>query len=184
MPGAKVRVLGLGNVLMGDDAVGPWVVHDLVANWEFPEGIEVVDVGTPGLDLVPYLADADTVLIVDTVKADGPPGRIRVYEREELFARPAQPRLSPHDPGLFETLSTLRLAGSAPRDLAIVGIVPSIVDTQIGLSPPVRAAVPRAAAVVIERLTRLGFPPRQRENALEAAPWWEESAGNRVAASS
>jgi hydrogenase maturation protease len=184
MSRAKVRVLGLGNVLMGDDAVGPWVVEELAAKWEFPEEVEVVDVGTPGLDLVPYLADADTVLIVDTVKSDGPPGRIRVYEREQLFARPVQPRLSPHDPGLGETLFTLTLAGSAPRDVALVGIVPSIVNTQIGLSPPVRAAVPRAAAVVIEQLTRLGFPPRQRQNALETAPWWEESVGNREAPSS
>jgi hydrogenase maturation protease len=174
MPVPKVRVLGLGNVLMGDDAVGPWVIEELLANWDFPENVDVVDVGTPGLDLVPYVADADTILIVDTVKADGRPGRMQVYEREQLFARPAQPRLSPHDPGLGETLFTLTLAGSAPRDVALIGVVPEAVDRGIGLSPAVRQAVPRAAAVIVERLTSLGFAPRRRMSPVPTAPWWEE----------
>src|SRR5512138_763879 len=95
-----VRVLGLGNVLMGDDAFGPWVIEELLARWEIPGAVSVVDVGTPGLDLTPYLGGADAVVLVDTVKADGPPGRIHVYEKRELLRLPAAPRLSPHDPGL------------------------------------------------------------------------------------
>lgn len=176
MPDPKVRVLGLGNVLMGDDAVGPWVIEELLASWDFPEGVEVVDVGTPGLDLVPYVADADTILIVDTVKSDGPPGRIRVYPREQLLARPAQPRLSPHDPGLAEVLFALTLAGSAPRDVVLIGVVPGAVEMGVGLSPAVRDAVPRAAAMVVERLTGLGLAPRRRAEPVLAAPWWEEPA--------
>lgn len=172
----KVRVLGLGNVLMGDDAVGPWVVEELVANWEFPENVEVVDVGTPGLDLVPYVADADTILIVDTVKSVGPPGRIRVYERGDLLARPAQPRLSPHDPGLTEVLFALTLAGSAPRDVVLIGVVPGPVEMGVGLSPAARAAVPRAAAMVVERLQSLGVAPRRRASPNVTSPWWEEPA--------
>jgi hydrogenase maturation protease len=176
MPGPKVRVLGLGNVLMGDDAVGPWVIEELAANWDFPEEVELVDVGTPGLDLVPYVADADTILIVDTVKSDGPSGRIRVYERDQLFARPAQPRLSPHDPGLTEVLFALTLAGSAPRDVVLIGVVPGAVDKGIGLSPAVKEAVPRAAAMVVERLIRLGFLPSRREVTTAPIPWWDKTA--------
>jgi hydrogenase maturation protease len=176
MPVPKVRVLGLGNVLMGDDALGPWVIEELLASWEFPEGVEVVDVGTPGLDLVPYVADADTILIVDTVKSDGPPGRIRVYRREQLLARPAQPRLSPHDPGLTEVLFALTLAGAAPRDVVLIGVVPGSVEMGVGLSSPLQAAVPRAAAELVERLTKLGFPPRRRADGIPASPWWEEPA--------
>ena len=172
----KVRVLGLGNVLMGDDALGPWVIEELLANWEFPEGVEVVDVGTPGLDLVPYVADADTILIVDTVKSEGPPGRIRVYRREQLLARPAQPRLSPHDPGLTEVLFALTLADAAPRDVILIGVVPGAVEMGVGLSSAVQEAVPRAAAEVVEQLTSLGFAPRRRADPNPPSPWWEESA--------
>lgn len=178
----EVRVLGLGNVLMGDDALGPWVVEELLANWVFPGGVAVLDVGTPGLDLTPYLADAETVLIVDTVKADGPPGTIRVYSRQELLARPPQTRVSPHDPGLAEALFALEFVGCAPRDTVLVGVVPGTVVKGIGLTPAVREAVGRAAAEIVERLTRLGFPPRRRENAAPASPWWEQPAATRVPA--
>jgi hydrogenase maturation protease len=161
---------------MGDDAVGPWVIEELLAKWEFPEGVEVVDVGTPGLDLVPYVADADTILIVDTVRSDGPPGRIRVYSREQLLSRPAQPRLSPHDPGLAEVLFSLTLAGAAPRDVVLIGVVPGAVEMGVGLSADVQGAVPRAADMVVERLRGWNLAPRRRPSPSPTAPWWEEPA--------
>ena len=168
----KVRVLGLGNVLMGDDAVGPWVIEELLANWEFPEQVSLLDIGTPGLDLIPYLAEADTIILVDTVRSDGPPGTVRVYSHPELLARPPQPRLSPHDPGVVDALYSLSFAGVAPRDVVLVGVVPGSVAKGIGLSPGVRNAVPAAAAEIVKRLSELGFPPRRRECA-PTVPWWE-----------
>lgn len=178
----EVRVLGLGNVLMGDDALGPWVIEELLANWEFPDGVLVLDVGTPGLDLTPYLADADTVLLVDTVKADGPPGAIRIYSRGELLSRPPQPRVSPHDPGLTEALFALDFVGCAPRDIVLIGVVPGVVAKGIGLTPALKEAVGRAASEVVLRLTRLGFSPRRRQSATPASPWWEKPAATTSAA--
>ncbi len=172
----EVRVLGLGNVLMGDDAVGPWVIEELLANWEFPDGVCVLDVGTPGLDLTPYLADADAVILVDTVKANGAPGTIHLYSREELVARPAGPRLSPHDPGLTEALFALDLVGCGPREVLLVGVVPGMVARGIGLTPAVRTAVIQAAARVVERLSRLGFPPRAKTSPACVSPWWDRPA--------
>jgi hydrogenase maturation protease len=177
---AEVRVLGLGNVLMGDDAFGPWVIEQLLADWDFPEGVTVTDVGTPGLDLTPYLADADTILIVDTVKAEAPAGTIKVYSREQLLACPPRPRLSPHDPGLTEALFTLELAGAAPSELTLVGVVPEQVAQGVRLSPAVRAAVDAAAAEVIRRLVQMGLPPRPRALATTPAPWWERAADFRT----
>ncbi len=169
----EVRVLGLGNVLMGDDAVGPWVIEELLANWEFPDGVCVLDVGTPGLDLTPYLADADTVILVDTVKADGAPGTIHLYSREDLLARPAGPRVSPHDPGLTEALFALDLVGCSPREVLLVGVVPGMVARGIGLTPAVRTAVVRAVAHIVERVSRRGLPPWPRVRPASVSPWWE-----------
>jgi hydrogenase maturation protease len=172
----EVRVLGMGNVLMGDDALGPWVIEELLANWDFPGGVCVLDVGTPGLDLTPYLADADTVLLVDAVKAEGPPGTIRLYSREEFLARPAGPRLSPHAPGLTEALLALDLVGCAPREILLVGVVPGMVARGIGLTPAVRTAVVQAAARIVDRLSRLGFPPQPKTRLTCVTPWWERPA--------
>jgi len=171
---AEVRVLGLGNVLMGDDAFGPWVIEQLLADWDFPEGVTVTDVGTPGLDLTPYLADADTILLVDTVKADAPPGTIKIYSHEKLLACPPKPRLSPHDPGLTDALFTLAVGGCAPRDVTLVGAVPETVGKGIGLTPALRRAVDLAADEVVRALAGLGLAPLRKTGAAEAvSPWWE-----------
>jgi len=175
-----VRVLGLGNVLMGDDALGPWVVEALLAGWEFPEGVSVVDVGTPGLDLTPFLADADAVILVDTVKAAAPPGTLLVYGRRELAGRSPLPRVSPHDPGLTEALFTLELAGAAPHDIVLVGVVPEKVEKAVRLSPAVRRAVDAAAKEVVRRLSAMGVAPWPRARAAAPAPWWESAADFRI----
>ena len=177
----KVRVLGLGNVLMGDDALGPWVIEELLANWRFPAGVTVLDVGTPGLDLTPYLAHADTVILVDTVKSDGPAGTIKVYAKDQLLTRPLKARVSPHDPGLAEALWTLQFEGSAPREVTLVGVVPAEVTKGIGLSPGVQEAVRRAAREVIDRLALLRLFPRRMETAAPTSPWWESPRETRPA---
>jgi hydrogenase maturation protease len=173
-----VKILGLGNVLMGDDALGPWVIEELVAGWEFPEGVEVLDVGTPGLDLTPYLAEADWILLVDTVRSDEPPGTIRSYSRDQLLSRPPRPRTSPHDPALTEALFALELAGCAPRNVVLVGVVPAEVSSGVGLSPAVRTAVGAAAEEIIDRLSALGVPPLRRIDAQSPLPWWEKEIVN------
>jgi len=171
-----VRVLGLGNVLMGDDALGPWVVHHLVSTYDFPPEVAVVDVGTPGLDLVPYVAGPAGIILVDTVHAPGAPaGSIRFYDREALVRLGPQPRLSPHDPGVTEALLAVEMAGEPPAFVKLVGVVPGKVSTGVGLTPDVEAAVARAAEAVVVELLARGFDVRRRpaEAASRPLPWWE-----------
>jgi hydrogenase maturation protease len=152
----RVAVLGLGNVLMGDDGFGPYLSRVLEAEWEFPPGAVVQDLGTPGLDLAPWLADLDVVVVLDAVAAAGPPGDVRTYSRADLFRQAPSPRLSPHDPGLREALLSAELAGIAPRELLVVGVVPERVAPGPGLSHAVRAAVPSAAETVVRLLRERG----------------------------
>jgi hydrogenase maturation protease len=170
-----VKVLGLGNVLMGDDGVGPYVVQVLDATYACPERVSFVEVGTPGLDLIPCIDDADILVIVDTVRAAGCPGEIRLYDRDSLLAQRPQPRLSPHDPGLKEALATLLLSGRGPGDALLVGLIPEPVTTGIGLSPAVRAAVPAAVDTVVRELARRNVRLERREP--EGVPdiWWERT---------
>jgi hydrogenase maturation protease len=170
---SAVKVIGLGNVLVGDDAFGPHVVQTLLAEYEMDAEVEVMELGTPGFDLVPYLMGAEALIVVDTVKSDAAPGTLRLYRRQDILDKPPPPRLSPHEPGLMETLLTLEMIGSAPSEVLVVGVVPASLKTGIALSPEMRAAVPIAIETVVEELARLGHPAGHRKVALEAELWWE-----------
>ena len=172
-----VRVVGLGNVFRGDDALGPWVIAQLLAEWTFPAGVAVSDAGTPGLDLTPFLSGGRHVILVDTVKAAGRPGDVRLYSKADVLERPPSPLLSHHGPGVAETLALLDLEGAGPESLLLIGVVPGPVGHEARLSDEVRAAVPRAADLVVAELVTLGYPPRRRVPPLKAEPWWEQEPG-------
>ena len=171
-----IRVIGLGNVLMADDAFGPYVIHDLTSAYEFPPEVSLIDIGTPGLDLTPYVMHARKLFVVDTVRSDGPPGSIRLYRKDEILKHAPAPRLGPHDPGLKETLLALDFDGSGPDEVLLIGVIPERTIASPGLSPRVRAAVGQAALEVLLELARLGATVRNRLDPVTAAPWWERAA--------
>jgi hydrogenase maturation protease len=177
----RARVLGLGNVLMSDDGFGPFVVEHLLATHEFPGGVEVIDVGTPGLDLMPYVTDVDALVIVDTVKSPGVPGELRVYRKDAILAHLPQPRLSPHDPGLKEALLAADFAGNGAREVLLVGSIPGHVVMGNALSPALRAAVQPAAAEVLRELERLGLAATPRRDPQATRPWWTDEPSERDA---
>jgi hydrogenase maturation protease len=171
-----VRVLGLGNVLMGDDALGPWVIHHLESTYAFPPEVAVVDVGTPGLDLVPYVAGPCGIVLVDTVSATGaPPGEIRIYDRDALVKFAPKPRLSPHDPGVTEAILAVEMAGEPPAFVTLVGVVPGSVATGVGMTEPLQDAVAAAAETIVSELVARGFDVRRRAPDQHSVPlpWWE-----------
>jgi hydrogenase maturation protease len=171
-----IRVLGLGNVLMGDDAFGPSVIEAFTAAYDVPANVSVIDLGTPGLELAPFLMGADAVIVVDTVRADGPPGTVYEYARDRLLARAPGLRLGPHDPGLTHTLLALQFAGCGPAEVRLVGAVPSATAPCARLSAPLRQAIPVAVAAVVRELERLGAAVVARPAAAPATPWWERAA--------
>jgi len=172
----RVGVLGIGNVLMGDDALGPFVVKLLEAAWEPQDGLALIDAGTPGLDLTAYLAELDAVVVVDVVKADGAPGELRLYDEAELVKRSPILALSPHEPGLREAILNAAFLEVAPRRIRLVGVIPARVEFGLGLSPPVRAALPAVVERVRAELAAAGVEVADRAAPLPPDVWWEREA--------
>jgi hydrogenase maturation protease len=172
----RIGVIGLGNVLMGDDSFGPWVIQTLLAEHDFPEGVTVEDLGTPGLDLIPWITDLEALVLVDTVRSDAAPGTLRLYRRDDILKHLPQPRLSPHDPALKEALLTAEFAGRAPREVLLVGAVPETTAMGVSLSAALRQAVPAAAEEVLKELSRLGRPAARRSAPLTPDTWWATEA--------
>jgi hydrogenase maturation protease len=176
MKATRVAVVGIGNVLMGDDAFGPCVARVLQARYAFPPEVEVQDLGTPGLDLTAYLTELTALILVDTVKSKGDAGELRQYRRHEILRQAPQPRLSPHDPSLKEALLMAELGGGGPEDVLLVGVVPALVGTGVGLSAEVRGAVEPAVEAVLAELDNLGLPARALDAPAPADVWWEQAA--------
>jgi hydrogenase maturation protease len=167
-----IRVLGLGNVLMSDDGFGPFVVRVLEAAYECPPDVEIVDAGTPGLDLTPYLLGADAVVFVDTVTSRGEPGTIRVYDRDAILRVPPQARTGGHDPALKEALLTVEAAGVGPARARLVGVIPEWIATGVTLSPRLEAAVGPAVTAVVDALAGFGVRLVRRPHPGPARIWW------------
>jgi hydrogenase maturation protease len=170
---ARVGVLGIGNVLMGDDALGPHVVKLLESRYEVPAGVDLVELGTPGPDLPLHLDGLDAAVVVDTVRASGEPGEIRLLDKAQLVARAPVLPASPHEPGLREALLALEFQGRGPGEVRLVGVVPASVELGVGLSPAVRASVPAALARVVRELELLGIALCERREPRPPDLWWE-----------
>lgn len=163
MTEGRVVVAGLGNVLLGDDGIGPLVVSYLADGWGFPDRTELLDLGTPGLNLQPYLHDLHALVVVDAVKASRPVGSVMVLDREAILHRPLPPRVSPHDLGLVESVTLAELAQGRPIDLSLVGVVVERTEQGARMSAPVTSAADAAARAVLERLRLLGIYPEPKQ---------------------
>jgi len=172
----RVGVMGLGNVLMGDDALGPYVIGLLKARYRFEAGVSVEDLGTPGLDLHPHLAGLDALILIDTVRAEGEPGEVRTYRRDEILRHPPAQRVGPHDPGVKEALLALEFAGDGPSDVLLVGVIPGNVEQSVGLSAAVQKSVPAVVGEILAELERLGYTPAAYDPPREPDLWWERPA--------
>ena len=170
-----VCLMGIGNVLMGDDALGPFVIECLDANWRFPREVTMVDAGTPGLDLTLFLEGFDALIAIDALKLDGRPGTVRSFRGPQLLAGALPVVMSPHEPTLREALMRLQLLGRGPREVLLVGAIPKTVSTGAALSKVLRLAVPEIEARVVAELTRLGAAPARRRVPLDPDFWWERS---------
>lgn len=148
-------VLGLGNLLLGDEGVGVEVARALSA-MSLPEGVEVLDGGTGSMMLLEPMHAAKRLILVDATLDGQPPGTLqRLVPR---FARDFPPSLCAHDIGLRDLLETFYLLGQAPDVvLYAISITPPD-DLVLGLSPEVQHAADQVIARIQEEWVREGAP--------------------------
>jgi hydrogenase maturation protease len=170
----RIGVLGVGNVLMSDDGIGPFVLKILEARYEFPRNVVLHDLGTPGLGITSFFADYGAVILIDAVSAKGQPGDVRFYRKQQLVRVPIPQHVSPHDPALVEALLFAELSGLCPQDVLLVGVVPKSTELGCGLTEEVQAAVVPAISAVLAELHRLGVEARVRTQASIPSIWWQE----------
>lgn len=148
----RVLILGIGNMLRGDDGLGVHIVRQMQESGiPLPEGVELLDGGTAGFDLLGLIDGFDKIVIVDALNADDRPGSIYRFTPEHAVSRGA--RFSLHEVGIMEVIRTLNIMDHNP-EIEFVGIVPeNIRDIDTTISEAVRESVPRAVKVILDAAT-------------------------------
>ncbi len=148
--------MGIGNILLSDEGLGVKVVEDLRARYLFPEEVTVIDGGTMGLDLLPYLDDRTHMFIVDAIRSDQEPGSVL---RLELDDPPAyfRTKISPHQLGISDVLAVAAMGGNLPGKIVLFGAVPKDLSTGLNLSPEASQGVRRLSGLITDDLKALGL---------------------------
>jgi hydrogenase maturation protease len=149
-------VLGLGNLLCGDDGVGPVAVQWLLSEYAVPDGVSVLDGGTLGLSLLPYIEDAEQVLLVDAIRADQPPGSLVRLDGDDV-ATAVVARLSVHQVGVADVLDAARWRDRYPARLTLLGLVPQTLELGMERSPAVAAQLPVLIDRIVAEAHDLGY---------------------------
>lgn len=144
----SVLVVGLGNVLMGDDGIGIRIIERIQRRCRTPQHMEILDGGTAGYRLIDYMEGLDRLVIVDAVRGGEKPGAVYRLTPDELLLNPGL-RLSGHHINLSEVLKLAGKMGILPETV-IIGIEPHEVDYGMKLSRTVEWAMERAVRLVMD----------------------------------
>jgi hydrogenase maturation protease len=146
-------VLGIGNLLLSDEGVGVHVVRAL-ARRELPSGVAVVEAGTAFLDVLPDIAQADRILLVDAMEGGGAPGTVYRVPFDQC-----------RHPGMLASLHGLDLsrvlfmAGNDRKpEIMVFGIEPARIEWGMELSPAVQHALPAVEQALYEALMQPRVP--------------------------
>lgn len=176
---SPLLILGLGNLLCSDDGLGALVAQRIAESRTCPDEVKILDGGTLGLALLPYLEDAERAILVDAIQAEAPPGTLVRLEGEEVGPAVAA-RLSVHQVGVSDLIEAARWHDRVPPTLVLLGSVPETTELGVGLSPSVQATFPELVDLVCEEARRLGYPLEKRAGDDPSAPAPGDRAARRV----
>jgi len=158
----EALVLGIGNLLWADEGFGVRAVEALHAAYAFPDSVVLVDGGTQGLYLYPFIASARRVLVFDAIDFRLPAGTIKVLRDGEVPAWSAT-RMSPHQNGFNDVLALAQLRGESPQRVTLVGVQPEELEDLGGsVRASVKARIPAAVDIAARELAGWGLPGRGR----------------------
>ena len=164
-PGAfDTLVLGLGNVLWADEGFGVRAVEALNAAYRFPGNVRLMDGGTQGIFLLPWVRAARRLLILDAIDFGLDPSELHVILQDDVPRFMGAKKVSMHQAGFQEVLSSAALSGDLPQEVALVGVQPQLLDDYGGsLTAAVRSRIDEAVELACEVLRgwNIAIKPRQ-----------------------
>ena len=160
-----ILVLGIGNVLWADEGFGVRAVEEFDRRYACDERVTVVEGGTQGLYLLPYVQQSSHLLVFDAIDYGLEPGTMKVILDRDVPSYMGAKQMSLHQTGFQDVLAAAELTGQGPQHLVLVGVQPEeLKDYGGSLRPVVGAQVLPAVEVAVEWLERWGVSVRPRSD--------------------
>lgn len=159
----SILVLGVGNTLWADEGFGVRVVETLQKQYIFPNTIQLMDGGTQGLYLLPYIQATQRLILFDAIDYDLSPGTLKVIYNDAVPAFLNAKKMSPHQMGFQEVLASARLLNQYPQDIVLIGVQPQILEDYGGdLTETVKSQIQPAIQIALKHLADWGIQAQPR----------------------
>jgi len=173
MNAARIAIVGLGNLMRTDDAVGMLALERLKVGLQVPRGVQLIEGGTLGLDLIYALHGITHVVAIDAVDAGVEPGTILRYSGEGIAEMPVSK--SVHLLGFSDLIGAMRLTGDAPEHIVVLGVQAHTIAWGTELTRPVERALPRLIDAALHQVSEWAREIAE-DKSIETAMQWELTA--------
>lgn len=162
----KVLILGIGNVLWADEGFGVRCVEAMADRYALPDTVKLMDGGTQGLYLLPFLEETEALLVFDAIDYGLPAGMLRVIRDDQVPAFMGAKKMSLHQTGFQDVIATAMLMGQCPARMVLIGCQPvELEDYGGGLRPAVAARIPEALQIAVGILREWGIEATKGQSA-------------------
>lgn len=154
----QVLVLGIGNVLWADEGFGVRCIEVLTRDWSFPSHVKLLDGGTQGLYLLPFIEEASKLIVFDAIDYGLDPGTLHVTEGDEVPSFMGAKKMSLHQTGFQEVIAASKLMGYCPNEITLIGCQPEdLEDYGGGLRDIVARQIPKAVEIALNKIKNYGI---------------------------
>jgi len=163
----QILLLGIGNVLWADEGFGVRCIEALNRQYKFPENSVLMDGGTQGIYLVQHVQACDILVVFDAIDYGLEGGEMKLIEDDAVPNFMGAKKMSLHQTGFQEVLSTSKLLGDYPEKILLIGVQPTVLEDFGGsLSPEVKIQIEPAINIALHYLQQLGIQVEIRTEAL------------------
>lgn len=148
----SIGIMGLGNLLLSDEGFGVHCIQYLEKNYQLPENVEVIDGGTGGILLAPFIEEHDELYVIDVVDIEDAPGSVHYFTDADMRCGDIQTRMSPHQVGMLDILDICRIRGMVPDKVHFIAVIPESLEPGMELTPLLQGRIKDVLQVLIEKL--------------------------------
>jgi len=164
----KILILGIGNVLFGDEGIGAFLAQYLKKNYEFiskEHSVDVVDGGTLAQRLIPIIVEYDKVIVIDCVNVEGANvGDIYFFDYDNIPGYITW-QGSVHEVEMLQTLQMIDMFGDRPPT-KIVGVIPYVIgeNSTFSITKEMKKASSAMVKIILDELAKDGIKAVQKAN--------------------